>query len=709
MNRLFEYVGGDFIYALGWTLIHSIWQVGVIAVIVAMAMTRLDSRRSAARYATFMGALVMAPILSIITFFRLYSGIETTASTSATVSAQNPYINEALSNVTGSLVNPGTWELLMEFLRPGPQNLQYLVILWFAGVMMLSIRFMGGIWAISRLRGSASNDITEEWKTRLASLSGSLGIRRIVQMAESAKVTVPMTAGWLKPIILLPVGMLTNLPPSHVEMILLHELSHIRRHDYFMNVMQGIVEIMFFFHPAIWWLSDGARTEREHCCDDRVLSLKGDPLTYAKALHAAAAAIMPKDNISGYGIPKTGLALTGENGELLERIHRILNKEMKNTIYSTRFTASAVMVVGLCFFLMLAPNNTSNDTTKASQSIADNTSNWTPASTGLDLSFGQAGQVFQAQNDSIPPKNREITIVKNTRGVVTELYVNGKRVPPSEYGKYEAEISRAGGKIPTPPTPPSGSGLSIPPMPPMPSIPAPAIAPPMPDSARWAELNRHMQDVTNRIMASMSNFDHVEFEKKMAQYEKEMEKWAELMERDAERWSESYEKDMERWSAAYEKEIEAWAKKYEKEMETKMNSKEWKEWEKSMEAWGESFGKDMEAWGKKFDADYSKKMEGFGLSMESFGKSMEAFGTKMEAWGKQMKAMETEIKRELVRDGIIQNANEDINLKMTKDGMYVDGRKMSDKLTDKYRGIIRKHNKGEFSMKDLEYSLQINQ
>lgn len=704
MNQFLEYLGGDIIYALGWTLIHSIWQVGVVAVVVALLMMRIDPRKSNVRYTIFMGGLLAAPVLSIITFFRLFNGVES-AATSTSVVADNPYINDAFSAMSGNIINPGTWDLVMNFLRPGPHNLQYLVIIWFTGVLILSIRFMGGVWAIRRLRGSASKDIPKEWRDRLNALSGSLGIRRIVQMAESARVTVPMTAGWLKPIILLPVGMLTNMPAAHVEMILLHELSHIRRHDYLMNVIQGMVEIVFFFHPAAWWLSDGARTEREHCCDDRVLSLKGDPLAYAKALHAAAAAIKPKRGLSESIIPKTGLAITGENGELLERIHRILNREMKNTIYSTRFTASTVMVVGLCIFLMLAPSPT--------KKVADLNESPTVRLEGTPIL--STAQDSWAQTDSIPPKNREVTIVKNSRGRVTELYVNGKLVPPSEYDKYEAEISRAGGKVPTPPTPPTaptGSGFSIPPMPPMPTMPAvspPAIAPPMPDSARWAELNRHMQDVTNRIMASMSNFDQAEFEKKMAQYEREMEKWAELMERDADRWSEKYEKDLERWSAAYEKEMEAWAKQYEKEMETKMNSKEWKEWEKSMEAWAESFDTNMEAWGKKFDADYSKKMEEFGLSMEAFGKSMEQFGERMEVWGRQMKAMEDEIKRELVRDGIISSRNEDINLKMTKDGMYIDGRKMSDKLTDKYRGIIRKHNTGEFTMKNLEYSLQINQ
>ncbi len=695
MNRLIDYIGGDFIYALGWTLIHSIWQVGLLAVLVALAMTHINVRKSTARYAIFMGAIIIAPILSIVTFFRLYSGIESLSISSTSVQASNPYINDVLSNVSGSLGSPGTWEMVMAFLRPGPQNLQYLVVVWLAGVLVLSIRFMGGVWAINRLRGSASRDISDHWKQRLAGLSGCLGIRRIVQMAETARVTVPMTAGWLKPIILLPIGMLTNMPPAHVEMILLHELSHIRRHDYLMNVIQGMVEIMFFFHPAIWWLSDAARTEREHCCDDRVLSIKGDPLAYAKALHAAAAAIKTKGALSASMLPKTGLALTGENGELLERIHRILNREMKNNIYSTRFTASTVMVVGLCLFLMLAPNPTKN-TTEPTQSIVDYTY-VTPMVTSTPANW--------AVSDTVPPKNREVTIVKNQRGVVTELYVNGKLVPRSEYDQYEEEIKRANGRIPsvpTPPTPPSMSGAApIPPIPVMPALPPMSTMPPMPDSLRMAALGKQMEELSKRITASFSNFNQAEFEQKMAQYEREMEKWAELMERDADKWSAAYERDMDRWGAAYAKEMEAWAAQYEREIETKMNSKEWKDWEKSMEKWAEAYEKNWEE-------NYSKKMEGFERSMEAFGKSMEAFGAKMEAFGERMKQMESEIKSELVRDNIIQSKTQRIKLQMTKDAMYIDGRKMSDKLTDKYRGIIRKYNSDELNMKNLEYNLQIN-
>lgn len=698
MNRLLDYVGGDFIYALGWTLIHSIWQVGLVAVAVALIMMRIDARKSSSRYSIYMGAILVVPILSVATFMRLYSGVESTSVASTSLGAENPYLNEALSHVSGSLVNPGTWEMIVNYLNLGPENLQYLVIIWFAGVLMLSIRFMGGVWAINRLRGSASKDISYEWMQRLARLSESLGIRRVVQMAESARVTVPMTAGWLKPIILLPIGMLANMPLAHVEMILLHELSHIRRHDYLMNLMQGFVEIVFFFHPAIWWLSDGARTEREHCCDDRVLSLRGDPLAYAKALHAAAAAIKSKGVARGSLLPKTGLALTGENGELLERIHRILNREMKNNIYSTRFTASTVMVVGLCLFLMLAPNNAKNNASTSGTFLSENVSTSTPVTSGLDRSSLSVGLASPAITDSIPPKNREITIYKNDRGEITDIYVNGKRIPKSDYDQYETEIGRADRRAPKPPVPPTPQGLSKTATLPIPPIPA------LIDSLDWTKFAQSMEEMANLTAKTMSTFDEADFERRMELFASDMDKWAQKYEKETEQKSKEIERNMEMWSQEYEREMERWAEEYEK----KMNSSEWKEWEKAMEKWGEEYGKSWEDWGKQFEANQTTKMSDFEKSMEGFGKSMEAFGAKMEAWGKRMAEMEAEVKRELVKDGFIRNVDDEFSLKMTRDGMYVDDVKLSDTLTKKYRNIIKKYNNGDFDVKNLEFNLQFN-
>jgi uncharacterized protein (TIGR03435 family) len=118
----------------------------------------------------------------------------------------------------------------------------------------------------------------------LKKLGVRVGLSRPVRLLVSALVQVPTVVGWLRPIVLVPVGALSGLPREHLEALLLHELAHIRRHDYLVNILQSIAEALLFYHPAIWWVSAHLRAERELCCDDLAVSVSGDALTYARAL-----------------------------------------------------------------------------------------------------------------------------------------------------------------------------------------------------------------------------------------------------------------------------------------------------------------------------------------------------------------------------------------------------------------------------------------
>jgi len=754
MNTLIDWIGQDVIITLGWTLIHSIWQIGLLAIVLAFVINRMNIKQATSRYALNMGAMFMVPVMTLATFFIMYDGAPKQSSVpTTTFTSTNAPIVGSFDNVTEMIVNQGVMELFRNYLTPNEFNLQIIVGLWVIGIIFFSVRFAGGLIAVRQLRTSAIGECPAEWKQRVTKMSESMGISRLVRLAESARVTVPMTAGWIKPIILLPVGMLANMPVAHIEMIVLHELAHIRRHDYLLNLMQSVLEIVFFFHPAIWWMSESVRREREHCCDDKVVRLKGDPLTYAKALHAAAAAV----RTPGSGpilVPKTGLAVTGSDGELLERIHRILNREMKNTIYSTRFAASAVLVLGLSVLLMFTPlrklgDDLSEYTSTTIDEYGDGISALNGATGIVANTFQRSSNQIVAVGDSIPPKNREVMIVREN-GEVTELYIDGKLIPRRDYSKYKEEIDRANARIPATPVQPqpSRSSMYAPPsvMPPMPSMPPMSTMmslntmppmtpmPPMPpmnflaDSVKWSNFAKMMEKMAEELNKSMVNFDEADFERKMAAYEREMEKWADEMDRNADKWSAEYERSMAKWSDEYERNMERWSEEYERNMEKysaelernmekQLNSKEWKDWEKSMESWGEEFGKkmeaqfsgkewkdferSMEAWGESFGASFEKQMEGFGAQMEKFGEKMKAFGERMDA-------MKAEVTRELARDGLIRNTDQKYKLKLTKDGMYLDGKKQTNTVADKYRKIVRKYNSGDFSINGLEFDIEMN-
>jgi beta-lactamase regulating signal transducer with metallopeptidase domain len=188
------------------------------------------------------------------------------------------------------------------------------VLAWMCGVVVLSLRLASGwLWvqAMKRHRASAAAD---HWRQTVRKLARQLHIRRSIRLLESRAVGVPTVIGWLRPVVLLPVSTLAALSPQQVEAILAHELAHIRRHDYLVNLLQTLVETLLFYHPAVWWLSRRIRIERENCCDDLAVSLCGDPYAYAKALA----------DLEAVRVTSGRLALAATGGSLLQRVRRLV-------------------------------------------------------------------------------------------------------------------------------------------------------------------------------------------------------------------------------------------------------------------------------------------------------------------------------------------------------------------------------------------------
>ena len=179
-----------------------------------------------------------------------------------------------------------------------------------------------------RVRGAAA------WQERLAALSAAVRLSAPVVLLESCRVDVPLVVGWFRPVILIPLGLLAGMPPEHVEAILLHELAHIRRRDYLVNLLQAVAENLLFYHPAVWWISGVIRAERENCCDDLVVAVRGNAYDYAVALTS-----LEENRWTG----EPALAATG--GNLMKRIHRLLdNPEPRHAAVTPAFSASVILV-----------------------------------------------------------------------------------------------------------------------------------------------------------------------------------------------------------------------------------------------------------------------------------------------------------------------------------------------------------------------------
>ena len=213
-----------------------------------------------------------------------------------------------------------------------------LILIWIAGVSLLSLRLLTGwIW-VQRLRARGNAPAAEAWQRMATRLSRRLHISRAITLLESTLVDVPTVIGWLKPVVLLPASAVAALSPQQLEAILAHELAHIRRHDYLVNLLQTLVETLLFYHPAVWWLSRRIRIERENCCDDLAVSLCGDPVAYASAL-------ADLESLRSETAPTHHIAMAATGGSLLHRIRRLLGAPSSHSGRGPAWLAGSVALL----------------------------------------------------------------------------------------------------------------------------------------------------------------------------------------------------------------------------------------------------------------------------------------------------------------------------------------------------------------------------
>lgn len=298
------------IAALAETLLHSLWQCSLIAAALWFALRALPRARSSLRYGACCAALASMPSTSIATFVRLL--------------AAEPPAREAFAAPTSDA--PVDFSLL-------------LCGAWALGCAAMLVRLGLGVTQLGRMLERAA-PLEGAWQARLDRLARRLGLRRRVRLLASYAGDTPIVFGWLRPVILVPLGALTALPPAYVEALLLHELGHVRRLDYLVNLLQAGVEALLFHHPAVHWVSACLRAEREHCCDDLALAISGDRLGYARALAA----------MEEWRGASRQLALAANGGSLRERIERIVRAETR----ARRGRSGALFAAGvLCAALVV--------------------------------------------------------------------------------------------------------------------------------------------------------------------------------------------------------------------------------------------------------------------------------------------------------------------------------------------------------------------
>ena len=324
--------------AVGWALLQFVWQGAAVGALTALALLALRRNASDVRYVVASIGLALMLTLPVVTGVQRYQALSADATAA---DGRGTVLQDGVIVADGLRAKFDRLELL-DPAAPAPARaaevsrvetagliarmrslpfealLPLLMPVWLAGVSFLSLRlFTGWLW-VQRLRTRGVAPAGDPLVHMASRLSRQLRIGRAVTLLESRMVDVPTVIGFLKPVVLLPATALAGLSSSQIEAILAHELAHIRRHDYLVNLLQTLVETVLFYHPAVWWLSRRIRIERENCCDDLAVSLCGDPVAYAAAL-----ADLEALRSSGPA-PQHHIAMAATGGSLLHRVRRLL-------------------------------------------------------------------------------------------------------------------------------------------------------------------------------------------------------------------------------------------------------------------------------------------------------------------------------------------------------------------------------------------------
>jgi len=329
MTPLLSLVREPWAQTLAWTLLHFLWQGAALGLLAWLLLTLLRGASAKVRYGSACAFLLLMVVVPAATFLILQRP--------AAVLAEPLHLT--MEAATAGPATPDAPLALRAKTALDPA-VPWLLGTWALGVLLLSTRFLGSWVRVQRLRRHSASPVPAEWHLVMSRLCRDLKLSRTVRLLQSAAVEVPTALGWLRPIILLPACALTGLAPLQLEAVLAHELAHIRRGDFLVNLLQSLVEVLLFYHPAVWWLSGRIRAERELCCDDVAAALCGDPLILARALTDLEALRDPLPSSS------THLALAANGGSLMHRIRHLLHPALPITS-GARATALALLAASL--------------------------------------------------------------------------------------------------------------------------------------------------------------------------------------------------------------------------------------------------------------------------------------------------------------------------------------------------------------------------
>jgi beta-lactamase regulating signal transducer with metallopeptidase domain len=299
--------------SLAWALLDFVWQGMLVAWIAALAFGLLRSARPQARYLVACLSLLACIALPVSGVVQRLRAPEPTASFALLQLSAVASAAQEKSSPSGRAAS-GVPDVVQGWESELAQRLPLVIVLWSAGASLLALRMALGLAWVRRRREEAFAHGDAQWQQVVDRLARQMGIARSVRLGLTDGMDSPVTAGWWRPVVLVPAALLSGMPPHYIEALLAHELAHVRRHDYLVNLFQGAVEILLFYHPAVWWISNRIRIEREQVADDLAASTLGEPRRLALAL----------SELDRFQLSTPQLAPAAHGGDLMSRIKRLV-------------------------------------------------------------------------------------------------------------------------------------------------------------------------------------------------------------------------------------------------------------------------------------------------------------------------------------------------------------------------------------------------
>jgi len=304
--------------AIGWALVHFLWQGLAIALGTAFLLQICRNARAQTRYLIACLGLVLCCLAPI---WELQGSLQTTKEF---ISAQ-----VVSSSFLESKAELGWIEQTQIWFQ---MHIDFIVISWAIVVAILGLRLSLGIFWLRSYSNGKRGVSNSYWQQRTDQLAVHFQIAKPVLVRIVNDLESPITIGWIRPMILIPASLITGMTPSYLEALIAHELAHISRFDYVVNFIQNLIEMVLFFHPAVWWISKKIRTERENIADDLAASMLGEPRRLALALQ----------ELEYIQFTTPQLAQSAHGGNLMLRIKRLVRPEAQSINWKT-----AVTVIGV--------------------------------------------------------------------------------------------------------------------------------------------------------------------------------------------------------------------------------------------------------------------------------------------------------------------------------------------------------------------------